>query len=224
MVRAILSGKKTQTRRAVKPMSWKFAPRPEFNIMMDTGRHVWLARRDGSPSDFKWLSCPYGQAGDRLWVRETWMPDPPINDEWCSTVFHGTRNGSLSLIPECYRKPWHTLFRASWAGHELVGWRPSIHMPRWASRITLEITEVRVDRLQAISNDDAGAEGVDRTAAWLRDEPVSNLTDWRLVGKPRGAPGVPVERFARLWESINGAGSWAANPWVWVVEFRRLET
>ena len=136
MIRAILEGRKTQTRRIVKP-----------NCLSKLS--------------------PYGRTGDRLWVRETWGHNPEgpgyvyRSDGDFDMKFHGDR------------------------------WRPSIHMPRWASRITLEVTGVRVERLQDINEEDALAEGVEHA-------------------------------FRSLWESINGPGSWDANPWVWVVEFRRV--
>lgn len=113
------------------------------------------------------------------------------------------------MIPAQYRTPEHVIHRASWDGHDMVGWKPSIHMPRWASRITLEVTGVRIERLQDISEADARAEGIEqseRTGGWLP-----------------GNCAAPEWAFRELWESINGAGSWNANPWVWVVEFRRIE-
>lgn len=226
MVRAILAGTKTQTRRVVKvphenPLGrWEVMPwggpnggRTRDGQTVPFQNVIWHSRTGES------IACPYGQPGDRLWVRETWMPDPPINDEWPSTEFHGTRHGNLSLIPQCYRKPFHTLFRASWDGHELIGWRPSIHMPRWASRITLEITAVRVERLQDIGEADAVAEGV---APQPTCRPDDDTAAFSRIGRVHG-DSFPIARYAALWEHINGPGSWAANPWVWVVEFKRLE-
>ena len=105
-------------------------------------------------------------------------------------------------------------------GTHVAPWRPSIHMPRWASRITLEITDIRVERLQEISEDDAKAEGVE---PWVIGD------GWREYGLPpdvEAAGTHPLrsarDSFASLWESINGPGSWKANPWVWVIEFRRV--
>lgn len=152
MVRAILDGRKTQTRRVVKP-------------------------RQGMLDDWTGLPCPYGKPGDRLWVRETCYFEQPHGE----VIYRADPGSEKALDPE-------------FTG---LRWRPSIHMPRWASRITLEIVNVRVERLQDIRVDDARAEGV--TAKW------------------------PVHGFRNLWQSINGFGSWDANPWVWVVEFRNME-
>ena len=223
MVRAILAGTKTQTRRA-----WPNQPPP------------------GIPIGWTPNCCAgrYGKRGDRLWVRETWMPDAPRNGEWPDTAFYGCGMSPLSLIPECYRHPWHALHRATYDGCDLVGWKPSIHMPRWASRITLEITDVRVERLQDISEADAQAEGCDRLSddepGYVhRDEPDFKICPrcggTRLYTAFSGSGGaLPdtdclecdtyVKRYRLLWERINGAGSWEANPWVWVVEFRRETT
>lgn len=187
MVRALLAGTKTQTRRVVKP-----APQ--------TVRNHRSAAWDGDPAELMKLlttagrRCPYGQPGDRLWCRETWL----------------TVNGD------------DTFYRADYlhdpAGDRAhgVAWKPSIHMHRSRSRITLEVTGVRVERLQDISEADALAEGVTPlpggdmwTAGGLYDGPLH-------AARPQWA-------YRRLWEQINGPESWAANPWVWVVEFRRLE-
>lgn len=188
MVRAILAGQKTQTRRVVKPPYASFARRPEFNIELSSRRHVWLAYKAGEPGDWKWIPCPYGQPGDRLWVRETFA--------------HIYRHNKPAPVE---RKSDDVIYRADGHGIDAYAfgrWCPSIHMPRWASRITLEITSVRVERLQAISASDAIAEGIP-------------------AGGPENPDGIEVREFRALWESINGADSWAANPWVWVVEFRR---
>lgn len=117
------------------------------------------------------------------------------------------------MIPKRYRKPEHCIHRASWDGHEMVGWTPSIHMPRWASRITLEITGVRVERLWDITEDDAKAEGC--TFEALRFKPGTREVE--EMGH------TAVYQFGGLWQSIYGADSWQANPWVWVVEFKRVE-
>ncbi len=205
MVRAILSGSKSQTRRAMKPQP------PEFvRVRLGSNsleHHFFDDGRDGEVAR-NWLDrnilslCPYGQVGDRLWVRETWMPDAPRDGTWPHTSFYGCKGSSLSMIPMVYRRPKHCLFRSTWSGAELTGWKPSIHMPRWASRITLEITGVRVEKLQDISRGDAMAEGC----------PFPNMQD----GED------PRQWYADLWESINGKGSWSANPWVWVIEFSRV--
>ncbi|CRL63104.1 MULTISPECIES: hypothetical protein [Proteus] len=200
MVRAILDGRKTQTRRIVK------------NVMPDNG--MWLKKptktRSGTTTHVldapKYNLCPLGKAGDHLWVRETWMPDAPRDGTWDDVEFYGCKDSQLSMIPERFRKSEYCIHRASWDSDELVGWTPSIHMPRWASRITLEITDVRVERLNDISNDDAKSEG-----CWY--------------GRGGGTPDkalTPSDQFPTLWEEIYGDGSWSSNPWVWVIEFRRI--
>ncbi|MEQ5208691.1 hypothetical protein [Proteus sp. fly-1067] len=200
MVRAILDGRKTQTRRIVK------------NVMPDNG--IWLKKptktRSGTTTHVldapKHNLCPLGKIGDRLWVRETWMPDAPRDGTWGDVEFYGCKNSQLSMIPQCYCTPEHCIYRASWDGAEMIGWTPSIHMPRWASRITLEITDVRVERLNDISNDDAKSEG-----CWY--------------GRGGGVPDkalTPSDQFPTLWEEIYGAESWLSNPWVWVIEFKKV--
>lgn len=206
MVHAVLEGRKTQMRRIMKvqPVS----PELELSRIVESTRRI----EDGKffwrePSSFVnnrrsvLFSCPFGDVGDRLWVRETWMPDAPRDGTWADAEFYGCKGSPLSMIPKRYRKPEHCIHRASWDGSEMVGWTPSIHMPRWASRITLEITGVRVERLQDISEADCAAEGLG--SPFLRD-----------YKKPK---------FAALWQSIFGEESWQANPWVWVIEFKRVE-
>jgi hypothetical protein len=231
MVRAILEGSKTQTRRVVKiggelPPPWATFAKEGDTIAVNgtrpTGLFYWSEEQTpGQPlkklrrwpiskkgimagSDFH-APCPYGVPGDRLWVKET----------------HALLSGG------------GVVYRASApdfdpTAADAVGgrWRPSIHMPRRASRLTLTITDVRVERLQDISEDDAQAEGL---VPWSKD---GNLTKYG-VADPDGMPGSdypgtwpwrewrisPVDAYQRLWESINGAGSWDANPWVWVVSF-----
>lgn len=166
MVRAILEGRKTQTRRIVKPQ-----PAGEWAAPGKT-------------------ACPYGRPGERLWVRETWSRAKlyPASHE----LFYradGECNGrqlSLSYIEREGR------------------WRPSIHMPRWASRIDLEITAVRVERLQEISVGDCCEEGA---PIYDGDEGQTHAVQtW----------------YRELWEQINGPGSWDLNPWVWVIEFKKI--
>ena len=187
MVRAILDGTKTQTRRVVKPVG-----NDDGFVILDYGDGGWPYRSDDGDSTTHTVkrggklyhdetphTCPYGQPGDRLWVRET---------------FH-TVDGQRAF------------YRADYA-HKPKGdkehgifWTPSIHMPRWASRITLEVTGVRVERLQEIGEVDALAEGA----------------PWAACSSPQ--VGSHKAGFAQLWEGINGSESWSANPWVWVIEF-----
>lgn len=185
MVRAILSGQKTQTRRVVKPCGahhlFAFLDLPGNQ----TGEWAWCS---SSHVVSKHIHSLYGQPGDQLWVRETFG--------------HFERNDRLKKGDEIF-------YRADGQCIDLEPWRPSIHMPRWASRIQLEITAVRVERLNDISATDAISEG------------VSIHADHHT--KPADSIYSPVSAYRDLWESINGAGSWAANPWVWVIEFKVME-
>ncbi|SIR85611.1 hypothetical protein SAMN05880566_12826 [Janthinobacterium sp. TND4EL3] len=198
MVRALLDGRKTQTRRIVKPQPF---------------REDYMAE-EGVRRQFATLA-PYGQPGDRIWVRETFQ----------GPLFDGERMDEYRSDSTKFETPEFCVYAADGGGapefqdaddNLVCRWRPSIHMPRWASRIQLEIVSVRVERLNDCSQADALAEGVaiDRSGCHFIDG-----TDGRHVS-PVGASA--VEAFASLWESINGAGSWAANPWVWVVEFKRV--
>jgi hypothetical protein len=183
MTRVILSGAKTQTRRVVKRV-------PDANGTSFTAG-VLLGVGDW------WSMCPYGVPGDRLWVRESLR----VNEqgEWCYA-----ENGAV-VIP-----PHSTEQLATLWGPAQRNVRPSIHMPRWASRLTLEITDVRVERLQDIGEEDACAEGV------AGDGPVGNMRVWSKMGRYR-------YQFADLWDAINGKrATWASNPWVFVVAFRKV--
>jgi hypothetical protein len=207
MVNAIIEGRKTQTRRVVKPQphhttseftsaadwgvgeaEW-FKPviaLPDFEGDVGSESHkAALAEFDANPNES--IHCPYGKPGDRLWVRESFTPryfddnSPAYKADWTT--------GAAEYVTE-------------------PKWKPSIHMPRALSRITLEITNVRVERLQEISEEDAKAEGVER-------QPRSNNDvygeDYR-------------EAFQRLWDKINGKKHpWESNPWVWCVSFRRID-
>lgn len=184
MVRALLAGTKTQTRRALRG----FYPRntPEYNS--ESGRLEWF----NGDEVVCGICCPYGQSGDRLWVRETWA------------ARHEYDGHKPAHIPALAR--WHYSATEDRGG---LLWRPSIHMPRWASRITLEVTEVRVERLQDITHGDIEAEGIPCGGAPrpTLEQRAAHCSAWRS-----------------LWESINGPGSWDANPWVWAVSFRRIES
>ncbi|AZQ55978.1 hypothetical protein [Burkholderia cenocepacia] len=211
MVRAILEGRKTQTRRLIaqQPVDgWDFDVPPQFGCITSPypkkGRFGAFIRH-GVGTDFPsfdLIPSPYGMPGDRLWVREThlnwWKLDEANPD--------GPRVFS------------HVAAYAA-DGYELQfgeKWIPSIHMLRAASRITLEITGVRVERLNDCTEDDARAEGGEAIGITFRHD---------VDGKPRliDSSGGPYrDGFRILWESINGPGAWDANPWVWVVEFRRI--
>jgi len=208
MVRALLVGSKTQTRRIVKFVQCA-APcncdHPRWHSAVPNDWHCGTCGagvRIGA--DCRGLVCPYGGPGDTLWVREAWQSD----------VAHAYTKPSL--IPPGER----FFFQAdggSMGTTELsvcgTGWRPSIHMPRWASRITLKITDVRVERLNEISAEDADAEcfGGDFPENVLPELFPMREGGWGHLSLP--------ECYARLWEHINGPGSWEANPWVWAVSF-----
>ena len=220
MVRAILDGRKTVTRRIVKPVKFY----PDFGCAVGQVGGVW---RYGSPAAlglrergdhwsvvlkgdvlqrmctseaYGWgagAGCPYGVPGDQLWVRETFaridgQTRPWIETDYQATYTHGDRLGDTLGIKK--------------------RWTPSIHMPRHASRITLEVTGVRVETLQDISEADAVAEGCKP----IRPELVQ---DGLIVRPGRSA----VEEFRLVWEQIHGGGSWEKNPFVWVVTFRRID-
>lgn len=211
MVKAILDGRKTQTRRVIKPQ-----PDSEINP-------VWIDEAEC----FQWATaefrrwCPYGLLGDRLWVRETWMQVY----EYDKGKFHALRDSNDTYSEKCKRAK----YKATDTPPEnfAVTWRPSIHMPRWASRITLEITDVRVERLQSISEEDARAEGfplgyglpgrlkITENCKVVRNE-KAEIHDFTALGG-----------FARLWDALNGnrlGCSWKDSPWVWAITFRRLTT
>jgi len=197
MVRAVLEGRKTQTRRIMKvqPVS----PELELSRIIEStrrtedGKFFW--REPGSFVNNRrsvLFSCPFGEVGDRLWVRETWAE----------------AGGSAPEL-QLYRANYPTHVPSKYENvppAESIRWRPSIHMPRWASRIKLEITGVRVERLTALSDDDARNEGC---PAQLPHNPEDEhqARTW----------------FRGLWSEMYGEESWQANPWVWVIEFRKLE-
>jgi len=198
MVRALLDGTKTQTRRALKRQPWASCSIEEGHD--GESPFVYSALGGAGPGYDVEESrtpcrCPYGQPGDRLWVRETWAQPTTLD-------------------------PGPTFYRADYpacaAGYtnlppvDEITWKPSIHMFRKDSRILLEITGVRVERLQDISEADAVAEG------WQRRPEVSE--------DPQVHADAARDWYMDLWEQINGTDSWAANPWVWVVEFRRIES
>lgn len=196
MVRAILDGSKIQTRRVVKlwnPPELKthiippdLAYLPDFNCYRST--------------------CPYGQIGDRLWVRENfYLTDDGDNDR---AIYAADEQAVRDHIENIRNIQGAHILPDTWAKPHLKQ-RPSIHMPRWASRITLEITDVRVERLQDISEADASAEGCPLPVEQRR----------LYVDRDDTALGW----FRQLWKGINGPESWDANQWVWVIGFKRVE-
>jgi hypothetical protein len=201
MVRAILAGTKTQTRRAVKPVG-----NDEGFVLQDYGRGpVPYRSGDGESSFYRDskgydiespIACPYGKPGDRLWVRETWCRG---SDE--RFLYRADpRSEDLARTLDAIVR------------HACRGWKPSIHMPRAASRITLEVTGVRIERLQDISGTDAKAEGIVFS---------NSLMGWHVEDGTHFHCHNPCQSYLSLWEAINGPGSVEANPWVWAIEFRR---
>jgi len=214
MVRAILAGTKTQTRRVAKGVVAVHARTGEALATLDSA----------GPR----VACPYGQLGDRLWVRETFRIGEDLGAGWEPWMSAGDRFVAYdSPAADEYCVPGNYVIpRNAKEVHNSEGtdehWRsfgpiPSIHMPRWASRITLEVTGVRVERLQDISEADAIAEG---TPCYVCGGPMTGRSEADCHCFHRKAQ--PSD-YRALWEQINGPGSWDANPWVWCVEFKRLE-
>lgn len=202
MVRAILDGRKTMTRRIIKPQPERM---PVQCMYSKTG---WAQEGTLNKYGNKGCSChaevrfPGWWPGTRLWVRETWRAH---DDAETIAVNYAADDSVIYFGP-------HAGINAKRFSHLLSWqWKPSIHMPRWASRLTLEITSVRVERLQDISEEDAKAEGVEKFKhGW------KNYIDHESPMPQASA----ADSFCALWESINGRDSWSANPWVWVLTFR----
>lgn len=204
MVRALLNGSKTQTRRVVKPQP-NGNHRGKFNLSTFTADEgietYWQNYPLWGP-----VRSPYGKQGDQLWVRETFyidlipydrgpLPKAEPTDEWKESTYYRADGECCQQISEC-------------CCYEVgpTPWRPSIHMTRWASRILLYVVSMRIERLQNISEEDAIAEGIEQHKTGLGKAHV----DPRLA-------------YRDLWESINGPGSWDANPWVWVICFKVVQ-
>ena len=236
MVRALLAGRKTQTRRLMKPQPVElfdmqssrrqkcgdifvapdyFPTSEKTNLVIGFAEGPGTTRWMGS-HNFHEAFSPYGQPGDRLWVKEThyWdrfekLPKDKPKD-FPIDFYYRAEGECCEQIPECQ------------CGTEgKVKWRPSIFMPRWASRLTLKIKSLRVERLQDISEEDAMAEGI---RMFTKDAHVFKYwpcdpCEGELKCAWADLPRTAVEAYRALWESLNGAKSWNANPWVWVIEF-----
>ena len=230
MVRAILDGRKTQTRRVITSPNMKSPADVTFVRWQDGYPDGTRPVFDLVDEPFS-VRCPYGVPGDRLWVRETWSPDHRHVYPCLPIVYRADRDAPT---PDDYAThqngcQYETGGPRSAECLRCAGfrWRPSIHMPRWASRLTLRVTEVRVERVQEISDEDARREGVDWVAwegygeQWDPDD----REDPRLVGYPSASASWACDNFRRLWDRINaprGFG-WDANPFVWIVTFEREE-
>lgn len=191
MIRSILDGRKSMTRRVVKPQPTS-SERGGGLLSFQTTKYSWQHTTPDLLSAGVASYCPYGAVGDRLFVREAF----------------GFARGFDSYSPSKVPNNATVYYAADEKPHpEMIRWRPSIHMPRWASRITLEITGVRVERLQDITEEDAKTEGLRCGMA----DPNGATYDWKA-------------HFASLWDEINGKSHpWESNPWVWVVEFEELK-
>jgi hypothetical protein len=212
MVRAILEDRKMVTRREVK--------KPAALDCLAAGFEPAFLALPGNAA-----LCPYGKPGDRLWVRETFAllgNEDGACIEWGDQIMKGNERGAARI----YRASctvgdyglWEIPRKADWKPdtEEMFyegAWRPSIHMPRWACRILLEITDVRVERLQDITYEEAVAEGVHRDNCCRM---------WTASDEGGTCHKYPVPAFKDLWTGINGPDAWDANPWVWVVEFKRV--
>jgi hypothetical protein len=248
MVRALLAGRKTQTRRVVSERA-KSGPRfnqsPDVWVWIDGVFRSLLGGREHP------VACPYGAPGDRLWVRETWRPyswheDNPIGIEFAAD---GARMEDLGALDATGYEHWYERVvlscteecqskgliadeggNYSWSeGESPLRWRLSIHMPRWASRITLEITQVRAERVQEISEADAIAEGCAEEPVTTDDieAMVAERFDETAALAVALGPGTITAKggYAFLWDQINGERpgcAWSDNPWVWVVEFKQV--
>ena len=218
MVRALLDGTKTQTRRVVKvqpPAATHSVSTWHHPDDERKGPHFWSWGPDPQNAGLDYIQpdwahpCPYGQAGDHLWVRETFALEAQVETDQLPPHKDGrpvlsSDDPDMPGWTQCHYRATDKAPELAYIDHDgpHCRWKPAIHMPRWASRITLEVTGVRVERLQSISRGDAMAEGC----------PFANMAD---------GPD-PRKWYAELWDQINGPGAWDLNPWVWIVEFRRV--
>lgn len=236
MVRAILDGRKTQTRRimAIQPENSELGLRRVIDSKngRDNGKYFW-SQSDacGLKMRSKVFGCPYGEVGDRIWVRETWATlgnEDGCCVDWNDNLCKGDERAAARIYrASCEQRPgdyglWSIPDNAYWKpdteNEKFEGaWRPSIHMPRWASRILLEITGVRVERLHDISQHDALNEGLFQLPASGRYCLQPGMQYFGMASHNA------KEVYGWLWESIYGKESWLANPWVWVIEFKRIE-
>ncbi|HCL5074640.1 TPA: hypothetical protein N2F43_003984 [Salmonella enterica] len=216
MVRAILEGRKTQTRRPVKPQP-ELTQKSGFSwngVVYGAGSNDRETNRN-----FAHAKCPFGNPGDRIWVRETWAflgNEDGCCVDWNDNLCKGDEKTAARIYrASCEQRAgdygmWSIPDDADWKPHtenqKFEGaWRPSIHMPRWASRITLEITDVRVERLHSISEEDAQAEGVQPACYEITPPEAAYRAS-----------------FGEVWRGIYGDKSWDVNSWCWVIEFKRI--
>lgn len=234
MVQAILAGRKTQTRRIIKPrnndsifVGW------DDKFVLDDGNKEWVLSE-----------CPYGRPGDRLWVRETWLPGAwDAQEGQIKAIYKADMKKSGWIIPfpddddgEKFNRMWRSIcdeldrngikpdadgmYNFQGVQKQPLSWRPSIHMPRAACRLILQITDIRVEHLQNISEEDAIAEGVLITGKNLYNESI--YKDYTGESLHEFGWSSACRSFQSLWQSINGPESWDVNPWVWVIEFEKI--
>lgn len=213
-VQAILEGRKTQTHRVLKASRGKQAEWLTHQLLNkasisglglsheadgygDFG--VQLGHPQGGPLGF--VICPYGQPGDILWVRETFQ-------------YYGDEEGNIGYLYKAKEGDQEKLDQF----HDNI-WRPSIHMPKEAARIFLRITDIRVERMQDITEEDAISEGIE----YIVSDLLRGYTDYSTPNGIMGVVDSPIQSFRTLWESINGPESWTANPWAWCVSFERID-
>lgn len=203
MVRATRGGYKWQTRRVVKDVpAWV----TDFGYTAFTPERS-ISARGTQPGNEKFIKCPYGKVGDKLWVRETWNKHGGVltyraDGDWINEFKEEHDRNNPTAVAEA----------------SLLKWKPSIFMPRWASRITLEVLDIRVERLNDITQEDAKAEGIQPLPLQDPNDPSA----WWEVEPSVCQARKPKESYALFWEKINGKGSWALNPWVWVISFKML--
>ncbi|MFT1010982.1 hypothetical protein [Enterobacter hormaechei] len=204
MVRAIIDGRKIQTRRIMKPQPANDIARGTFPNTEAYGLVSTMKHKFGSTTAHL---CPFGQPGVRIWVRETFRVHSRATDV-ATLVYKSSERQSWT--EQTHRVPVSVCNKPA----VIEKWTPSIHMPRWASRILLEITDVRVERLNSISEEEARSEGVGRLREgfWKNYQP--GWTQHQISA--RGS-------FATLWDSIYGSGEWDRNPWVWVITFKCID-
>lgn len=236
IINAILAGRKTQTRRVIKcncnclhngkllgewglskpPYRWTGAKDDAlwqlFGESPVVGDWVEWFQTDVDDYASEKVPCPYGKPGDRLWVRESWLKldrdhrhDVSKPNDWLVPWGDKPRRNGCAYKADATSESERCRLELGYKN-----WTPSIHMPRWASRITLEVTNVRVERLREITEADSQAEGVEMCEHFAKAQHGHPLQPHRTA-------------FAWLWASIHGRESWCANPWVWVVEFKRVE-
>jgi hypothetical protein len=212
MVQAILDGRKTQTRRVVKPQPEETRAKGKEVIQVSdycTGApekgQAYYWKHNGAWNGSESFKCPYGKVGDLLWVRETWCLTQPTHPE---SYHFGYKAGGIMPYSD-----WEASEKYDYATPDQ--WKPSIHMPKEAARIWLRITDVRVERLHEITEDDAVKEGVMslKPTELMKNTQLCCHSDFTEYWTR------PLNRWKSLWQSINGTDSWSANPWVWVIEF-----